>query len=434
MKENSDNKILTILIPTYNRANNLKTLLQSFYNKLNDKVELLAAINSSSDDSLEIAESYKLKIPNLKIIFFSDFVHSAEENINRSIKHCSGEYIFILGDDDEVMFDVFDNLVFILENQKDKKITALIFNNISSQNILTKFSDLVSDLNYIQLGNISASKKIVSTNQYPNLIRQCGLITTIAFISRYVIRRDLFKEFSDYITISRIYSHVFAFIEFFGQQEVIVVDLPLVKRGDSDVKNRFDNFADTLSQSRYFNWVVGILKHFDNLVKKNIITSSFFYEIKEFREDGSMFYLWSNTLKSMLLQLYNYVADFDEREKLDSAATDLFLKFDKSSLSKAERKVIDFTVKNIDEIILIEKSKISKKEKDLISWKLRKLTDLVYCEYSSKIKISFGKKFLIKFLIPIFQLIDYLYKIFSKKSLPFLQRKIFRLKMEKIFG
>jgi glycosyltransferase involved in cell wall biosynthesis len=383
--------LLTILIPTYNRALNLQKLLSSFVdNGLDLDVEMLVAINASNDGSKEIAQSYEKKLSTLKIKYFEDFVHSAEENISRSFQYCGGKYVFILGDDDIISKDVLETMLSILRKDKNN-ISALIFNNISSSNALSKLSDNVLKKESYEIEGMIFAENVVFRAQYSDLLKDLGLITTMAFISRYVIRKDLLRDFSSYINISRIYSHVFAFLDFFQKEDVIVVDLPLTIRGDSQVEERFDNMSNSTSQAAYFSWHYGLLKHIDNAIKNNFLSSSWLFDVKEINEDGSRFYLWSYILRMMVMQMGAYLGSFNSKEILDSKCLDLMVSLDNSHVLERDKKVLNYVLSQIRQALLVQQENFSSQEKKFIAWQIRKLNDLLYSNYHDKKNISFIK-------------------------------------------
>lgn len=427
-------KILTVLIPTYDRLLPLQKLLNSFVeNRLNLDIEILVAINASSDGSDVVCKAYEKNIPNLKTIYFTEFLCSAEENISRSFQYCSGKYVFILGDDDNLFFDVFNIMTSIL---RGCDAPALIFNNISSSGKTVSFSDIMKPDSYVGADMIKASEKKIFYCKYNELVEGLGIITTMAFISRYIIRKDLLRDFSNYINISRIYSHVFAFLDFLNREKVMIVDLPLTSRGDSVVKERFNNIAKTLSQPVYFNWHHGLLMQLDNAVKNNFITPSCFFLVKEYKEDGSQFYLWKHTLYMILAQLMSFLDYFKEEEILKKECVDLLKNFDNRVLSEKDRIVFDYIVSALYfSISRITKDNFKKKEGKFAAWQARRLIDLLHSEYEIK-NVSFIRKFMLNFRKTFYSSII---KILELKLLPsFLypssRKKLHKLELKLMFS
>lgn len=89
--------IVTIAIPTYNRAKFLKSAIVSSLNQTFDKYEVLIVDNNSTDDTTQIVGKFRDKrityIKNNKNIGMIG-------NWNRCIELARGKYIIILGDDD----------------------------------------------------------------------------------------------------------------------------------------------------------------------------------------------------------------------------------------------------------------------------------------------------------------------------------------------
>lgn len=60
--------------------------------------------------------------------------------------------------------------------------------------------------------------------------QEYGLTTSMAFILRYVFRRQQHLSFAGYILVSRIYSHVFGLARKWRGKQVLAVNHPLVVR------------------------------------------------------------------------------------------------------------------------------------------------------------------------------------------------------------
>jgi len=375
---NMSDLILTILVPTRNRAACLQDLLKSFLGqKISNDVEILIAINASNDGSLEVVKHYQQNIPYLNIKYFAEFLHSAEENISRSIQYCRGKYVFILGDDDAIIWDNFDVMFSILKNDQSN-IPALIFNNISSVNKLIKFSDHIKIETKSQISFLEMDNKIASNHSYGDLLRDLGPTTIMAFISRYVIRKDLLGDFSGHIKISRIYSHVFALLEFLHKENLMLIDLPLTIRGDSVVDERFKTLSDSTSQSTFFSWNQGLLLHINAAIRNKFISSSWFFEVKEFRDDGLSFSLWRRTLDTILSQIMKYLEDLEKNEKMSRESIDILRSFDSNSLSPLNRRILDYTLSEMEEILFeINQDNLSKKSRKFFTWEARKLIELL---------------------------------------------------------
>ena len=174
---NSDVKdiILSICIPTYNRKDILLENIKEIEKKISpheNSVEMLIGNNGSTDGTLMELEQFK----NIKIINLNE-----NRGINpillRLTTQAKGQYLWILGDDDFLVENIFD----------------IVFKNIISNNL--KHSYFLSGKVYISLSDLQKKKKISSKRQIlnstkisPDLIRKSG------FISSHIVDRKDYLE------------------------------------------------------------------------------------------------------------------------------------------------------------------------------------------------------------------------------------------------
>jgi glycosyltransferase involved in cell wall biosynthesis len=127
------NKILSICIPTYNRANLLSNLLNSISiaNINSIIVEICISDNNSSDNTLEIIDYYSKKLP---INYKSNCENiGGVRNILEVVKMATGKFVWILGDDDLIIPSHFDYFFNLLLNNQD--LDFFFLNSIHSKNI-----------------------------------------------------------------------------------------------------------------------------------------------------------------------------------------------------------------------------------------------------------------------------------------------------------
>ena len=95
--------LLSITIPTFNRANYLKLNLDNIVAELADVdsrfVEILVSDNASSDHTQEVAESFIDRIPNYRYVRNAENIGS-DKNIAQCYSLAKGKYVIALGDDD----------------------------------------------------------------------------------------------------------------------------------------------------------------------------------------------------------------------------------------------------------------------------------------------------------------------------------------------
>lgn len=126
-------KILTIIIPTYNMEAYLKRCLDSLIvcAQLMEELEILVINDGSKDRSSEIAHHYEIQLPN-------SFRVIDKENgnygscINRGLLEASGKYVKVLDADD--WFDTAEFEQFIIDLKKiDVDLVLTSFNIISNK-------------------------------------------------------------------------------------------------------------------------------------------------------------------------------------------------------------------------------------------------------------------------------------------------------------
>ena len=103
-----NNPLVTIAIPTFNRANMLKKAISSALNQSFEKLEVLIVDNASSDETQKtvsnINDSRVRYIKNSSNIGLS-------ANWQKCVHHASGDYLLMLSDDDILMPNAISTLL-----------------------------------------------------------------------------------------------------------------------------------------------------------------------------------------------------------------------------------------------------------------------------------------------------------------------------------
>ena len=188
---------LTLLIPSADRPQDIKNLITSISqsNVLNSiQYEIVIADNSQSHDYNKLGLN-ELS-PNLKIYKNSEHFDTAEENLFNNWKFCTGKYVWILGDDDPILWNTLTRL--ITEIQKNEK-KLIIFN-----------SNLIS--NNGQLVNFDRIKvlKDFEVQTYRDFCQKYGMLYAASGFSTTVIRRDHFTEKEALAWISQFKSKIYS--------------------------------------------------------------------------------------------------------------------------------------------------------------------------------------------------------------------------------
>ena len=137
-------KILSIVIPTYNMENYLRHCLDSLLIKegLND-VEILVVNDGSKDSSLEIAREYESKFPkSFRVIDKENGNYGS--CVNRGLKEAKGKYIKVLDADDSFNTDTFEDYVSLLKTiDVDLVLTDFLFVDESDKEVRNRRYDYI---------------------------------------------------------------------------------------------------------------------------------------------------------------------------------------------------------------------------------------------------------------------------------------------------
>lgn len=102
-KERSASPLLTIAIPTYNRARYLERLLTALMDQISSEshIELIVSDNASTDETPGVVDRFKLR--GLPILYLKNQSNlGADRNVLQCYEQAQGKYVWILGDDDFV--------------------------------------------------------------------------------------------------------------------------------------------------------------------------------------------------------------------------------------------------------------------------------------------------------------------------------------------
>lgn len=111
----SNNKMVSICIPTYNGEKYLQEALDSVKKQTYQHIEVIISDDNSSDNTLRICEKFKKEV-NFSVYIYHHVPSGIGANWNYSVQKAKGEYIKFLFQDDllesnclEKMIDVFNN-------------------------------------------------------------------------------------------------------------------------------------------------------------------------------------------------------------------------------------------------------------------------------------------------------------------------------------
>ena len=106
--------VISLIIPTRERADTLKYTLQTALNQSSNNYEIIVSDNNSQDDTEQVVK----KFTDSRILYLNTGKRlSMCDNWDYALQHARGDYVVFIGDDDGVMPNAIDRLqAFILDN------------------------------------------------------------------------------------------------------------------------------------------------------------------------------------------------------------------------------------------------------------------------------------------------------------------------------
>ena len=215
------NALLSIAIPTYNRAAQLAYGLQRFIAQVGispaGEVEIRVCDDCSTDNTAEIVRNLEAKHPFLHYRR-QDRNLGLERNLIACTRDCQGDYLWIFGDDDFLETD--DALAAVLSILRSGETPFLILNrtrrSFDLSRVLTK--------NWMRI----PAGPVQSFATLRDFCCRWGIISIIGFISVNIFLRRPFLAVADEPYYGIMYPQLGMMLEAFARQPCRLVTQPLV--------------------------------------------------------------------------------------------------------------------------------------------------------------------------------------------------------------
>ncbi|MDD4362669.1 MAG: glycosyltransferase family 2 protein [Atribacterota bacterium] len=173
-----NNDVLTICIPTYNRAELLNITLSNLIEVIHEfQCEIIVSDNASIDNTKEIVNIHKKCYRKLKYIRQFNNV-GYDRNVATCYENSTSKYIWILGDSKKI---TKENFRFLYDNLKQEIYQAIVINSENRiKNIPTKVFD-------------NASILLADIGWHITLL--CSTIISKDFINKQIINRYYDTDF-----------------------------------------------------------------------------------------------------------------------------------------------------------------------------------------------------------------------------------------------
>lgn len=248
------NTLLTISIPTYNRANYLRISLDCIFKQIssNQLFELLIIDNASTDNTEDVVFDFISK--GLKIHYTKNIVNlGPHDSIAKGYMLAKSKYVLVLGDDDFLLPGSINYLIKILE----KNDVGLVYMKSKS---------------FFELNNIPVIKSVEEKKYYiyndSSIIKVMNL--DIAFISSLVINKKYISEKLLYEYINGSFNQCTATLS------AIEGDLPIIYIPNYMFLQRAMNQNDVSFQTFFDTFCINFLDFIEKYYKEDNYIKNYF--------------------------------------------------------------------------------------------------------------------------------------------------------------
>ena len=209
--------LLSICIPTYNRAKYLKDALDSILKQINEnnkyKVEICISDNASEDNTEELVEEYQKKSPIPIIYHKNEKNMGADYNYLKVVEIANGEYCWLLGSDDIIEEGGIDTV--LSETEKNGDVDIFTFDRYAYSRDL-KIKKIKKNYKP-KIKNLESS--IVFQNMY-EILNHTAI--NFGYISVIVINRKKWLSVKGYKKwIGSAYVHVYIIYSIIKQGSIV---------------------------------------------------------------------------------------------------------------------------------------------------------------------------------------------------------------------
>ncbi len=155
-KIDNSTPLVSVLIGTYNRSNLVHRCLDSILNQNYENIEIIIVNDTSTDNTIEVLEEYVTKYPN-KIQFINNETNKGiAYNSNLAYSVSKGEYLALIGDDDEWHDpEKITKQIKAFEDNKKLGIVSTYWNDVQNGQIVKQHKPIIekNPLCQILIGN-----------------------------------------------------------------------------------------------------------------------------------------------------------------------------------------------------------------------------------------------------------------------------------------
>ena len=128
----ADKPLISIAIPTYNRATFLENLLSNIApqaKELEGIVQICISNNGSSDNTQEVVVNFQKKYPGLISYHKNEKNLGVDVNLLKIMEMSEGDFVWLLGDDDMIIGNGIKKVINFIKNYRNKDTGLVILAN-----------------------------------------------------------------------------------------------------------------------------------------------------------------------------------------------------------------------------------------------------------------------------------------------------------------
>jgi glycosyltransferase involved in cell wall biosynthesis len=158
-------KLLSICIPTFNRAHFLEQVLASIVDSLTieiqSQIEIVISNNASTDKTTEIISKYQKKLLDISWNIIHQTTNIGSINVVAVTKYATGKFIWIVSDDDIVSTSSIEYILHVLQEKNNLKSLILEYSTFQENPFANKHTPLKTK---VKLFNKNEALSMLSTN------------------------------------------------------------------------------------------------------------------------------------------------------------------------------------------------------------------------------------------------------------------------------
>lgn len=289
---------LSIIIPTILRSSVLETASRCASLAKDSRVEVIVSINPLGFDAAgatAVHEALK-KISNLRIEIQPSSRSTAESSAMNSLDFAKNEWVWFVGDDDNLSIDAVEKALSMIEKPVDFWLVNCILNYRSG--FSAKYFEIGPAREQVGLGR--------------ELFKKFGLVSATTTLSCLIFRREIadLNFFNELHDLQGIYSHSFFLFASLHNRHVGVSDFPFIQRTESnsdEIKAGLQKYVDSKELPFHSIYTTGLLALINAVSTKTGIPVGEILRFRELEIIKNIDIISNNTHKILVSSLGDFI-------------------------------------------------------------------------------------------------------------------------------